>query len=158
MFCWSPLQTRSGHLAKKLTADEFDYHFQRIRSSIEKYAADHPGELKFKIMFSYDFATCHKDSAAARNLADDEKAPIAAKSFDIQKIVEHAHHLIKGAYRRELQMADLETSRDDLVAMFKDIVKANVLVGPIRKDVDSLPGTYRAILQAEGYYPGPGFR
>lgn len=152
------MQTRTGRLAKKLTANEFDYHFDRIRSAIEGYAADHPGELKYEIMYSFDSATCHKESAAFLGLEKGAKAPVTAKSFDLQKIVEHPHHLIKSAYRRELQMADLNTSRDDLVAMFSDIAETHVLVEPIRKDVDSLPGTYQAILEADGYYPGPGFR
>lgn len=131
---------------------------QKIKEAIEGFAASHPDLFTKGIRYAFDPATFHEGAEEIKALPVENKLPGAPKSPDLQKVIEHCHALVKMAYAKALQMAGLDTTREELVDMFDDIVEEHVHHDGIKSDVDSLLETYEQILESEGYYPASGFR
>jgi hypothetical protein len=152
------LQTRHGGDATQLVAEEFGVHMKKIEEAIEGFAARHAGLFRKGIRYAFDPATFHEGAKEIKALPAARRLPGAPKSPDLQKVIEHCHALVKMAYAKALQMANLDTTREELVAMFDDIVTASVHHEGIKLDIESLLETYEQILESEGYYPASGYR
>jgi hypothetical protein len=131
---------------------------KKIKEAINGFAASHSDLLKYTIRYAFDPATFHEHAKEIKALKPEEILPGAAKSPDLQKVIEHVHGLVKTAYAKKLQMADLSTTREELVAKFDEIVEEHVHDSGIKLDIESLPETYEQILESQGYYPASGYR
>lgn len=147
-----------GALAKAMMADEFVHHFKGIKSAAKKYASDHPDQFPKGPFYSYDNARPHKAAVPRLGIPEGHYLECPAHCFDMQKVVEHCHALIKGRMGMELNFVDYSTTREQLIRRFKDIVKQVVNTNSLMADVHSLKATYRAIIEGNGNYPPAEFR
>lgn len=105
---------------------------------------------------SYDNAAVH--SEAEEVVEGLNRLPHPRKSPDMHKVVEHMHAWLTQKMQAWLlkegeRGVNAETAKKQLQDFFYSYATASIM-----KDVNSLPGTYKAILAAGGRYPTKRYR
>lgn len=129
-----------------------------IKDKADEVAAHYFTQFADGPYWSWDNASVHVKSLPHIGIPAGKRIVCPPKSFDMQKVVEHAHATIKGAFARRLNSVPENSTRAELIEIFSNIVDTEVKLMSIRRDVESLKATYREIIKVNGAYPSPEFR
>lgn len=162
------MQRQDGQTAKGTTTAEFEWVLSHVREHAEDDAFKHRHLLKnpkkWRPMYGFDRARIHnvQKALAALKCAAKQILPIPHYAPDFQKAVEHVHGYCKSMFRKRLRTISPMLPIADLAAHYDDIF-FSVKAESVRKDIESLPLTYKHILQpiseggSDGGYAMKGF-
>ncbi len=149
------MQNSKGNDAKAMTNAEHNIFCDQVKRKVELYCTANPGWVANWFLYSTDNASYH---SACLPIFGGRKLKLAAHSPDLHRVVEHCHGSIKGKFYKMLRDdPNITTAQDALVLLY---VAANECCTPevIKKDVENLPATYEAVIEAKGDYPVKRFR
>lgn len=153
------MQNLKGEPARHITAEEFKGHLKLIIESGKRVQENHKAQFEDGFVLSLDRLQAHKAVLHELGLKEDEEyILVPPKSFDMQKPVEHAHSVIKGYFGREMNFVDPHVTRKRLLQILQQCAESTITRSSLQRDIDSLPGTYEAIIEAQGDYPAAEFR
>lgn len=111
-------------------------------------------------VYSFDNWTGHMD--ACEKLGLDEKsgtrAPLAARSPDMHKAIEHIFNTVQAEFGKRLWLHPGKHSMETYIAVLEDILYHHVTLESIRRDIDSLPSTYKNIIARGGNWAEDPYR
>jgi len=143
------MQTKKGTAAKGPTAEEFLHVMTYFKSEAMEVARKHPhvfgraaltGDIKLK--FSFDNLPIHKDPSLGQ--LEIEKVPLPPRSPDMHKVIEH----IFGTLTRAMNLSLATDPTLNTTAKYKaELERLFAAITPesVRKDVESLPATFKCI-------------
>jgi hypothetical protein len=141
------MQTSKGNPAKKMTRDEFVDAVKQAKDASEACVAEFPEFYsKGGPYYSWDNASWHQ----ALNLEDvglkeSDKWQLPPNSPDMHKVIEHVVGRVKQQLRHKLcDNANINSSKE-VQAAFIDVFYKQISTESIRKDIESLPSTYKHI-------------
>lgn len=111
-----------------------------------------------KVYVSFDNAQWHNEAAfyaAVRKMGlagRVERLPLPPGSPDLHKVVEHTIGLLKRNLTDEV-MNDARLRTVEQFQLAAERVFRRISTAGIQKDIDSLPLTYQAVIDAEGGWP-----
>jgi hypothetical protein len=145
-----------------MTGEEFKLHLEQIIENGKRLQENYKGrEEGFKdgFVLSLDRLQAHRAVLRELGLKEDEEfILVPPKSFDMQKPVEHAHSMIKGRFGKEMNYIAPRATRKRLLGALEACVHHAITRSSLMRDIDSLPATYEAIIEAQGDYPAAEFR
>lgn len=138
-----------------MTTEEFNVLMEELVGKLQGHA---PLSLtqRESWQLSYDNAAVH--SEAERVVEGINRLPHPRKSPDMHKVVEHMHAWLTQKMQvwllsQEGHRVDADAAKQQLQDLFYSYDAASIMA-----DVDSLPGTYKAIVAAGGSYPIKRYR
>jgi hypothetical protein len=155
------MQTKAGGAAKTFCAEEVwdvvveDFMVQANKVMREAFKGDKDKMRRMTPIFSLDNASVHLD--IKRDFAD-EMAPLPPCSPDMHKVIEHVWNTISHDFKQhQLPAISALNKQSPLSATFwpklvYDCAQRLITVESTRKDVLSLPLTYKYIAEHGGQY------
>lgn len=158
------MQTQKGKDAKSPTADEMftlfrDHVHPAIKKVISEGKSTEWGLKGQHPMISMDNDSIHEAAwGRMQALSKYKRAPLPPHAPDMHKVVEHCISYLKGQFTQRLaEMKGPRGQPEQYQQLLKDIFKTYTAQS-IRKDVESLPDTYQAIIDVNGDWPAAEFR
>jgi hypothetical protein len=123
-----------------------------------------------KIMYSWDNDKIHAGAdVKEKGFTLEVRLALPPCSSDMHKVIEHVHARLQAKFQDWLlsypgdkpSIAECKAKVEELFWHHESVAKGGRergCVGPVCKDVDTLPDTYRAILRANGSYPAKQYR
>lgn len=131
-----------------MTADEFQQQcLQPLIPKWRRLIKQHPAIYQDGVYVSWDRAKWHKPGRVLADARDIKfkQMPVPPQSHDIHKVIEHAINTFKAAFRKHLiDHPEIQRLEEIKAAAEKTFFKAVTRDG-VRKDIRSLPATFRAI-------------
>lgn len=138
-----------------MTTEEFNVLMGEL---VRKLQGEHARSLKRgeRWQLSYDNAAVHTD--AEKVVQGINRLPHPRKSPDMHKVVEHMHAWLTQRMQawlleQDVRRVDADAAKQQLKDLFYSYKTESIMA-----DVESLPGTYKAIRDAGGRYPTKRFR
>lgn len=155
-----------------MTSMEFEDIMGQVKAAAEEKLGP---KLKgvgggMKIMYSWDNDKIHAGAdVGKKGFRESDRLELPPCSSDMHKVIEHVHARLQEKLQDWLleyggEKPSIQECRAKVEELFwRDAGvakggKGRGWVGPVWKDVDSLPKTYKAILRAQGHYPAKTFR
>ncbi len=140
------LQTKLGKPAKRQTGDEFAERVQDVKQLSQASKEKHPQYYsKGGPFYSWDNASFHTSLKLQDvGLSETDMWLLPPNSPDMHKVIEHVVGRVKRALREELcDNANIKTV-EQVKRVCRDVF-FRITTESIRKDIDSLPNTYKHI-------------
>lgn len=147
------LQTQKGQAARSTTQAEFEDIMKKIHKAATQQCREHRNELanprKWTPLYSFDRARIHNVEKLANSTGIPRESIIDMPHYapDLQKPVEHFHGWLKPEFRNMLlvlgNVGGDRAKYHDMLSELKD----QYPVESIKRDILSLPDTYRTILR-----------
>lgn len=134
---------------------EFRWHFEAIRRKAVEDGNRMGGLFNEGPFYAVDNAKFHPKNLGLKH---NEIFPLAEKSFDLNKIVEHTHAYIKGAFADAMLHITEDADRDSVKAILRQCAREKAKHIYIQADIHSLKATCRAIIRKKGEYPEAQYR
>lgn len=157
------LQTKKdpSKRAKAATAAEFEDVMTTFMQKADEVAADHKNVFSSDRgpIFSFDNAPIHQ-GANLKGLKLDgaRRAPLSPSSPDMHKCIEHVFGTIERAMQDCIRRDPGLSTAAKYKAKLEELFTTRITPEGVRKDVESLKPTYRAIQDAGGDWPDRRFR
>ncbi len=141
------LQTKRGEPAKRQTSDEFAERVLDVKQLSLASKDKHPEYYKKGGPFySWDNASFHTSMKLHDvGLSEEDMWLLPPNSPDMHKVIEHVVGRVKRALREELCDNANITTVKQVKHVCKQVFFNRITVESVRKDIDSLPTTYRHI-------------
>lgn len=149
------LQTQGGKVAKGVTAAEFVDLMKDLVGQLQRYTPS-PLRASEHWLISYDNAGAHTE--AEHKVPGLNRQTLPPKSPDMHKVVEHVHAWLTEKMQQWLRAQQTnKVTSEDAQAELKRLFKSYP-TDSLRRNVASLPETYKAIIAAGGAFPAKRFR
>jgi hypothetical protein len=154
------LQTKQGKAAQGFTSQEFADFMRDLKDIMDSPEKSQLLGRNERWLYSWDNDKIHKGAdLEGVGFEEGDRFPLPELSSDMHKVVEHCHAWLDAAMQRWLEEHEDEQltgqqCMDELVRLFEE----ELPLEGIRKDVNSLNATYKAVIAAEGGYVEAKFR
>lgn len=147
------MQTVDGQAAKGLTQAEMQHLFSQVQREVEDRSADHPDAFPLgKVIYSLDNASAHK--RILQTWPPDQLNIIPAHSPDIHKVIEHPLNVFNHAWYEEFTLDRKCTTCERSMALASEILH-RTKADSVWRDIQTLPDTFRSIIQHGGDWAAP---
>lgn len=138
-----------------MTTEEFNVLMEQLVSKL-RGAPSRSLRRDERWQLSYDNAAVHSD--AEKVVQGINRLPHPRKSPDMHNVVEHMHAWLTQKMqawllKQDARRVDANAAKRQLQDLFYNYEAASIMA-----DVESLPGTYQAIIAAGGRYPTKRYR
>jgi hypothetical protein len=152
------LQTKEGNEAQALTAQEAEARANATLAKARREYRKDPAAFGNKLRFSWDGASAHKAARDMIALLPEQFVDPPAHSPDLQRAVETPHSRIHKMFIKRLSVDPRIHSVQAAIKLLLEVAKDACDAKYIRKLYDSLPNTYRSILENKGNWAEKKYR